>query len=316
MAVGPAGVLAPAAATSSPTAVGVGGFPAGGEFSGDLADGLDKLLGHPADGGEDLAERKTREDAAPLLNPVFAFAGGPFFEGVVHFMADPAGFLDGLAHGKNEAGNGNLRPLRKMEALDRMVTDSVAAAGFAEVGLAFAGVNEDNGDFGLVAVALADHLGGGAELAGGAVHGRGRAEPAQFKLKYGRGMAVGKGDGVQLTETVPPAQMVAKFGILVTENTAVAEFEVAGEEGADPEFGGGTNDGEGGGLDADLADPLPFPSAADGKALRPSEVFAVVRVDEFRFAVIGGGGGGVRIQAEAFRFFWRRPRNKCRRCRG
>jgi hypothetical protein len=309
-------VVAPAAAASAPTAVGVGGFPAGGEFSGDLADGLDQLLGHPADGGEYLAERETGEDAAPLLNPVFAFAGGPFFEGVIHFMADPAGFLDGLAHGKNEAGNGNLRPLRKMEALDRMVTDSVAAAGFAEVGLAFARVNEDNGDFGLMSVPLADHLGGGTELAGGAIDGGGGTESAELELKDGGGVAVGKGDGIQLSEAVAAAEMVAQFRVLVPEDAAVAEFEVAGEKGADPEFGGGTNDGEGGGLDADLADPLPFPSAADGKALRPAQVFAVVRVDEFRFAVIGGGGGGVRIQAEALRFFWRRPRNKCRRCRG
>ena len=209
MAVGPAGVVAPAAAASAPTAVGVGGFPAGGEFSGDLADGLDQLLGHPADGGEDLAERETGEDAAPLLNPVFAFAGGPFFEGVIHFMADPAGFLDGLAHGKNEAGNGNLRPLRKMEALDRMVTDSVAAAGFAEVGLAFAGMNEDDGDLGLVSVPLADHLGGGPELAGGAIDGGGGTESAELELKDGGGVAMGKGDGVQLAEAVAAAEVVS-----------------------------------------------------------------------------------------------------------
>jgi hypothetical protein len=44
--------------------------------------------------------------------------------------------------------------------------------------MAFAGVDQDNRDLRLVTVPLADHLGGGAELAGGPVHGRDGAQAA------------------------------------------------------------------------------------------------------------------------------------------
>jgi hypothetical protein len=69
-----------------------------GELAGDVADGLDQLLGHPADGGENLAQGKPGQNAPALLDPVLAFAGGPFFQGVVDLMTDPAGLLNRLAH--------------------------------------------------------------------------------------------------------------------------------------------------------------------------------------------------------------------------
>ena len=56
MTVGPARTVTPAAAPpSSPAVVGMSGFPAGGEFAGNVADDLDKFLGHPTDGGQNLA---------------------------------------------------------------------------------------------------------------------------------------------------------------------------------------------------------------------------------------------------------------------
>jgi hypothetical protein len=184
-----------------------------------------------------------------------------------------------------------------------MVTDAVAATGFPEVRLALAGMDQDNGDFGLVAVTLADHFGGGTQLAGGAIDGGSGAESAQLEFKNRRGMTVGKSDRIQLPEAVAAAEMIAQFGILIPEDATVAEFEVAGEEGANPKFCGRTDDGEGGGLDADLANALPFPPTADGETLRPAEIFPIVGMDKFGLAVIGGRRGGVWIQGKASAFF-------------
>ena len=98
MAVGSAGAMPPAP-TSPPTAVvGMGWLATRGELAGDVADGLDQLLGHPTDGGENLAQGEPRQNAPALLNAVLAFAGGPFFQGVVHLVTDPAGLLNCLAH--------------------------------------------------------------------------------------------------------------------------------------------------------------------------------------------------------------------------
>lgn len=98
MAVGSAGAMPPAP-TSPPTAVvGMGWLATRGELAGDVADGLDQLLGHPTDGGENLAQGEPRQNAPALLNAVLAFAGGPFFQGVVDLMTDPAGLLNRLAH--------------------------------------------------------------------------------------------------------------------------------------------------------------------------------------------------------------------------
>jgi hypothetical protein len=129
-------------------------------------------------------------------------------------------------------------------------------------------------------------------------------------------VAVGKGDGIQLAEPIAAAKMVAELGILVTENAAVAELEMAGEEGADAELGGGADDGEGGRLDPNLAGAFPLAAAADGETLRPAEVFPIAGMDQLRPAVIRPGPRGVGIQESILRVFWRRPRNRSRRCKG
>jgi len=279
-----------------------------------MADRLHQFLGHPADGRQHLTQGKAGEHPTPLLDAVFTLAGGPFFEGMIDLVADPAGLLDGFPHGKDEAGDGHLRPLLQVQTMGMVLSDAIAAAGFSEVGLTFPGVNEDDGHLRLVAVALPDHLGGGAKLSGGPVDGRGGAKAAELKFEDGGRMAVGKGDGIQFPKAVTTAKVVSEFRILVAKDAAVSELEMAGKEGTDTKFGGGTNDRKGGGLDADLAGALPFPSAADGKALRPTEVFTVVGMDQFWFSVIGGGRR--RIQTKTFRVFWRPPRNKPRRCKG
>ncbi|NDD56843.1 MAG: hypothetical protein EBZ44_03860, partial [Verrucomicrobia bacterium] len=110
--------------------------------------------------------------------------------------------------------------------------------------------------------------------------------------------------------------MVAEFGILVPEDAAVSEFKMPGEEGADAKFGGGADDGEGRRFNPYLAGPFPLTAAANRKTLRPAEVFAVVGMDEFRFPVIGGVAGRMRIQEETFMAFSRRPRSKPRHCKG
>jgi hypothetical protein len=180
-----------------------------------------------------------------------------------------------------------------MEPVGRMGTDAIAATGFTQIGLALAGVDEDDGHLGLVSVTLPDHFGGGTELAGGAVDRRGGAESAELEFKHRGRMAVGEGDGVELAEAVSPAKVVAQLGVLVTEDAAVPEFKMAGEKGANPKLSSGADDGEGGRLDPDFAGTFPFPAAPDRETFRPAEVFAVVRMDEFRFAVIRCGGGRV-----------------------
>ena len=177
------------------------------------------------------------------MDSVFALAGGPLFQGMVDLVSDPAGFLDRFPHGKDQTRDGRLRPLRQVKAVDRVVSDPVTAAGLTEVRMTLAGMNEHDGHLGLVAVALADHLGGRAELAGRAVDGGGRAKSAQLKFKDGGGMPVGEGDRIQFTEAIAAAQVVAQFRILVTEDAPIPEFEMAGEEGTDAKLGGGTDDG-------------------------------------------------------------------------
>ncbi|NCZ96468.1 hypothetical protein EBZ02_04805, partial [bacterium] len=208
------------------------------------------------------------------MNPVFSLTGGLFLQGVIHLVPDAAGLFDGLAHGKDKAGNRHLRPLLKMEPMRMVMADAIAATRFAEIRLPLAGMDQNDSHFGLVAVSLADHFGGGAKLAGGAVDGGGGAEATELELKNGGRMAVGKGNGVQLPEAVTTAQMVAEFGILVPEDAAVSEFKMPGEEGADAKFGGRADDGEGRRFNPYLAGPFPLTAAANRKTLRPAEVFA------------------------------------------
>jgi len=310
-----AGATASATSASPPSVMGVGRLATGCELAGHVANGLHQFLGHPADGGKDLAERKTRKDSAALLDSVFALACGPFFQGVVDFVTDPTRLFHGFAHGKDETGDGHFGPLLQMKPMSLVVANAIAAAGFAEIGLALAGVDEDDSDLGLVTITLADHLGGRAQLAGRAIDGGGGAKPAQFELKDCRGMTMRKGDGIKLAESVAAAKVIAKFRVLVTEDAPVPEFEMTGEEGANAELGGGADDGKGGGFDSHLTGAFPLASAADGKAFGPAEVFSVVGVDEFRFAVVRRGGGAMRVQVDPFTAFWRRPRNKHRHYR-
>jgi hypothetical protein len=70
--------------------------------------------------------------------------------------------------------------------------------------------------------------------------------------------------------------MVVVLWVLVSQDATIAEVKVAGENGADTEFRGKTDDREGGGFDANFTFALAFPTATEGKAFRPAEVFGVV----------------------------------------
>ena len=124
--------MAPAAAVAAAAPMGMGGrAPARCELAGHVADGLNQLLGHPADGGENFAQGKTGQNPAALLDAVFAFPGGAFFQRMVDLMADSSCLLDGFAHGEDETGDRVIRPLLKVQALGRVVTNPIAAPGFA-----------------------------------------------------------------------------------------------------------------------------------------------------------------------------------------
>lgn len=56
MAVVAAGTATPATTAASTAVMGMGGLAPWGEFAGDVPDGLDQLLGHPADSGKNLAQ--------------------------------------------------------------------------------------------------------------------------------------------------------------------------------------------------------------------------------------------------------------------
>jgi len=307
--------VTPPAASAPPVPVGMRRLAARGDFAGNVANGLNKFFGHPADGRENLTQGQPREDTPALLNAMFSLSGGPFLEGMIHLMADPAGLLDCFAHGKNQTWNRHLRPLLEVEALGLMMANTIATAGFSKVGKALPGVDKNNSHLGLMAIALPDHFGGGTQLAGGAIDRGGGPESAEFKLKDSGGVTVGESDSVQFAEAIPPAEMVAQLGVLVPEDAPIPQLKMTGKEGAHTKFGSGADDGKCGGLDADLAGALPFPSATDGKALGPTKVFTVVGMDELRFSIIGSGGGGRKSQADPFMVFWRRPRSRPRRCR-
>ena len=70
--------------------------------------------------------------------------------------------------------------------------------------------------------------------------------------------------------------MVVVLWVLVSKNATIAEVKVAGENGANTEFRGKTDDREGGGFDANFTFALAFTTATEGKAFRPAEVFGVV----------------------------------------
>ena len=138
----------------------MGRFSLRGKLAGDLAHGLHQLLGHPADRGKNFAQGESREQPPALLDTVFALARGSFLEGVIHAVADPAGLLDSLLHGKNQTRDGHLRPLRKVKAVGGMRPNSIPPPRFSQIRLTFTGMNEHNGHLGLMAVTLPDHLSG------------------------------------------------------------------------------------------------------------------------------------------------------------
>ena len=132
MSVGTSWAMPPATPPPAPPPmVGMGRSSPGAEFAGDLAHGLNQLLGHPADRGKNLAQWQAGKQGPALPDAVFALAGGSFFQRVIHLVADPAGFLNSLPHGKNQARNGHLRPLLKVQALGVMMTNPIPAPGFS-----------------------------------------------------------------------------------------------------------------------------------------------------------------------------------------
>ena len=86
----------------------------------------------------------------------------------------------------------------------------------------FACMNENDSNLWGVAISLADHLCSGAELFCGSRDGRGGTQSAEFELKYGGGFIPGKGDGIQLAESVASAMVVIVFGVLVSQDTTIS----------------------------------------------------------------------------------------------
>ena len=137
--------------------------------AGDPCEGLDHVPDNPSCSREDFADWDAREKAATSLGDTMpAFAGSPFLQFVVNHMADAAGLLNGLLHGKNKAGNRLIGEMVQGRTLETGGADAKTSPGFTEIGKSLAGVNEDDGHFGSVAVSLADHLRRRAELFGGA----------------------------------------------------------------------------------------------------------------------------------------------------
>jgi len=88
---------------------------------------------------------------------------------------------------------------------------------------------------------------------------------------------------------VASPKLVPVLGILVTDNPAVPQVEMMGQDGSDPDFRGCADDGEGGRLDPNLSRALSFSSAAKGKSLRPPLIFAIVIANQIDLSVVGRG---------------------------
>jgi hypothetical protein len=89
---------------------------------------------------------------------VFPLAGRPAFEFVIYLVTDPARLINGFLHRENEAWDGLIGQVIQTDFLQRNGAYPVSAAGFAEIRMAFPGVDQYHGDFGGVAVALSDHF--------------------------------------------------------------------------------------------------------------------------------------------------------------
>jgi hypothetical protein len=77
-----------------------------------VSNGTDETSGHPANCGEKLVNRQAGQaKSASLggLEAVFALAGGPSLQLVIHLMSDSSGFFNRLFHGKNKTGDGLIR---------------------------------------------------------------------------------------------------------------------------------------------------------------------------------------------------------------
>ena len=239
------------------------------------------------------------------MESVPALAGGPALQFMIHLVSDTSCLIDRLFHGKNEARDGLVGQVIETDFFQRNRTDPIPTSGFTQVGVTLPGVDQNDGNLRGVAVSLPDHFGGGAELFRGAGDRGGRAQSAEFEFEHGRRFASGKGDGIQLPETVPTPKLISMFRVLVTENASFSQMKVTGEDGADSELCGEADDGEGRRLDPDLALPLALAATAKGKALRPAEVFGIIVGNEIDLAVIGGRMGvGVGIQRGEFPGFF------------
>jgi hypothetical protein len=154
-------------------------------------------------------------------------------------------------------------------------------------------MNKNNGDIRGVAVSLADHFSGGAELFGGTGNRGSRAKATEFKLEHCGCFTARESDRIQLAESATAAKLVPMFGILISNNAVLPQLKVAGKDGADTKLRGEADDGEGGRLDSFFPRALAFLSAAEGKTFRPAEVVVVVVADEADLSVIGKFGSGL-----------------------
>ena len=138
-----------------------------GDFASYVSNGTNEATGHPADSGEKLANRQAGQAKSAWLGgfeAVFALASGPSFQLVIDLMSDSAGFFNRLFHGKNKAGDGLIGQVIETDFFQGNRTDSITTSGFAEVGMAFPCMNENDGNLWGVAISLPNHLCCGAEL--------------------------------------------------------------------------------------------------------------------------------------------------------
>ena len=268
-------------------------------LAGDFSHGLNQPQGKAPKGGKDLSDGDAREDPSfALRDAVLALAGGPFFELLVHFVADPAGFFNGLLHGEDKTGNGLIGEVGQRSALEPGRPNTKTSTWFAEVGMTLPCMNQNNGHFGGVSISLADHLGGRAELFGGPGDGGSRSQSAEFEFKNGSGLVPGKGHGIQFPKTVSSPMLVPVLRILVADDPPIPQMEVAGEDGTNPNFCSCADNREGSGLDPDFSRALSFPAATKGKALRPALIFPIIITDQIYLSVIRSRGWGVGMRVQ------------------
>jgi len=265
-------------------------------LAGDFTNGLNEFQGELSDRGENLPDREARDHASLAMgDTVLALAGGSFFELLVHFVADAASLLDRLLHGEDETGNGLFGEMGQRGALKPGGSDAEPPPGLAQVGVAFARMNQNNRNLGGMAISLTDHLCSRTELFSGPGNGRGGSQSAEFEFKNRGGLVTGEGDGVEFPEAVSTPKLVSVLRILVTDDPSISQVEVVGQDGANPDLCRRTDDGEGGRLNPDLPRALPFPTASEGETLRPALIFAIVITNQIHLSVVRRGRRVVRM---------------------